>query len=248
MKLRLNLCDKDLHVAFRFGVSQSAVLKNFRKWIDLMYVRLYPTIQWPSREAVVKTMPFEFRKAFKKCICIIDCFKIFCECPTDLMARAQTFSNYKHHNTVKYLIAITPQGIISFVSKGWGGRVSDKHLTEHCSLLSYILPGDVVLADHGFTVQDSVGIYCTEVKMPPFTWGKKQLSQLEVDTASQLSHMRIHVERVISVVRQKYTTLQSTLPINMIMCNEKTNLSVIDKVVMTCAALCNFCDSVVRIS
>ena len=106
----------------------------------------------------------------------------------------------------------------------------------------------MVLTDRGFTVQDSVGICCAEIEMPPFTRGKKQLSQLEVDTVRQLSHMRIHVERVIGVVRQKYTILQSTLPINMIMCNEKTNLSVIDKVVMTCAALCNFCDSVVRIS
>ena len=74
MKLRMNLCDKDL--AFRFGVSQSAVSKNFWKWIDLMYVHLYSTIQRSSHEAVVKTMPFEVRKAFKKCICIIDCFEI----------------------------------------------------------------------------------------------------------------------------------------------------------------------------
>ena len=77
---------------------------------------------------------------------------MFCERPSDLMARAQTFSNYKHHNTVKFLIAITPQGVISFVSKGWGGRVSDKHLTENCGLLNFLLPGDVILADRGFTV------------------------------------------------------------------------------------------------
>ena len=56
------------------------------------------------------------------------------------MARAQTYSNYKHHNTVKFLIGITPQGVISFVLKGWGGRVSDKHLTatENCGLLSHL--------------------------------------------------------------------------------------------------------------
>ena len=55
------------------------------------------------------------------------------------MARSQTWSNYKHHNTVKFLIGMTPQGYISFISKGWGGRVSDKYLTEHCGMLDYLI-------------------------------------------------------------------------------------------------------------
>ena len=91
----------------------------------------------------------QFRKYFeKKVAVIIDCFDIFSEKPSNLMARAQTWSSYKHHNTVKFLIAITPQGVISFLSKGWGGRVPDKHITEQCGFLNYsvILPGDVILA------------------------------------------------------------------------------------------------------
>ena len=55
-----------------------------------------------------------------KCVVMIDCFEVFCERPKSLMARAQTNSNYKHHNTVKYLIGIA-QGVITFISKGWGG-------------------------------------------------------------------------------------------------------------------------------
>ena len=37
VKLRLNLCDQDL--AYRFGVSQSTVSRNFRKWIDIRLFR-----------------------------------------------------------------------------------------------------------------------------------------------------------------------------------------------------------------
>ena len=144
-----------------------------------MYTRLQPTMQWPFREAVVKTMPSEFKRYFKRCICIIDCLEVFCEHPSDLMARAQTFSNYKHHNTVKFLNSVTPQGVILFVV-GY-------QITENCGLLSYLRPGDMILADRGFTVQDSVGLYCAEVKVPPFTRGKKQLSRSAVDTARQLS-------------------------------------------------------------
>ena len=50
--------------------------------------------------------------------------------------------------------------------------MSDVHLIENCGLVSKLLPGDVILADRGFTVQDTVGLYCAEVKMLAFTCGK----------------------------------------------------------------------------
>ena len=161
-------------------------------------------------------------------------------------ARSQLWSNYKHHNIVKFLIGISPQGVVSFISEGWGGCVSDVQLTEECGLLRRLLPGDVVLADRGFTIQESVGMFCAEVKTPPFTQGRKQLSKFEVDTARQLSRVRIHVERVIGVIRQRYTILESTLPIDMIMCDEEEDFSILDKIVTVCCALCNCCDSVVN--
>ena len=159
----------------------------------------------------MKTMPNDFRKHFKKFVLIIDCFEVFIKRPASLLARAQTYSNYKKHNTMKFLIGITPQGYVAYISKGWGGRVSDVHLTENCGLLQKLSPGDTILADRGFTVQDSAGMYCAEVRIPPFTRGKKQLSKVKIETARQLSYVRIHVERVIGMIRQKYTILHSTL-------------------------------------
>ena len=243
MKLQLNLGCQD--IGYHFGVHYSTVSRYFDKWLDVLYYRLSVFVCWPEREQLMKTMPLEFRKNFKRCAIIIDCFEIFIERPTSLTARAQTWSNYKKHNTVKFLIGITPQGSVSFISKGWGGRVSDVHLTEHCGLLQNLLPGDIILADRGFTIQDKAGMFCAEVKIPPFTRGKKQLSKLEVDTTRQLSRVRIHVERVIGMVRQKYTILQSTLPVNMIMCSTDEEVSTIDKIVTICCALCNHCESVV---
>ena len=170
MKLRLNLEEMDL--AYRFNVSQPTISRMFNKWISHMAKRLSPLIRWPGRDELRKTLPMAFRAFFSKCVCIIDCTEIFIERPSDLKARCQTWSNYKQHNTVKILIAVTPQGTISFISKAWGGRVSDKYITEHCGILDKLLPGDLILADRGFTIQDSVGFYCAEVKTPPFTKGK----------------------------------------------------------------------------
>ena len=146
---------------------------------------------------------------------------------------------------MKFLIGIAPQGVITFISKGWGGHVSDRYLTENCGILDHLLPGDQILADCGFTIQEIVALKQAEVKLPSFTRGQKQLSKLEVDSSRILSRVRIHVERVIGLLRQKCTFLESTLLINMIMCNDRYELSVIDKILIVCCALCNCCESVI---
>ena len=130
---------------------------------------------------------------------------------------------------MKFLIGISPQGSITFISKGWGGRVSDHYLSENSGILEKLLPGDIVLADRGFNVHEAAGLYCAEVKLPPFTKGKKQLSRCEINKARQLSRVRIHVERVIGLLRRKYKILSSTLPINLIMCSAGEDVVVLTK-------------------
>ena len=100
------------------------------------------------------------------------------------------------------MIGITPQGIISFISNGWGGRVSDKYILEHSGYLSKLLPGYVILADRGFNVSDSVALKGATLDLPAFTQGCEQLSPSQVEATRRIANVRIHVERIIGVVRQ----------------------------------------------
>ena len=80
--------------------------------------------------------------------------------------------------------------------------------------------------------------------MPPFTRGKKQLEKVDVDWSRELSIVRIHVERVIGVIKQKYTILQGTIPITLIK-DQTSDTPTLDKIVRVCCALVNLCPSVV---
>ena len=244
LRLRLNVPLQDL--AYRFKVSVSTASRVFNRWIDVMRVRLDFLIHWPEREELRKTMPLVFRQNFGLAVAvIIDCFEIFTDRPSSLIARAMTWSNCKHHNTVKLLIGITPQGVISFLSKAWGGRVSDKHLTENCGLLNKLLPGDIVLADRGFDIADSVGFYQATLKIPAFTRAKRPLSAYDIQETRKIANVRIHVERVIGLVRRKYVILQSILPVELITAKPGDAEAPIDKIARVCCALTNLSDSIV---
>ena len=236
MKLRLAMPHEDL--SYRFRIAVSSVSKIFHRWIDVMSRELHRLICWPDRTNIRQTLPDCFKPMYSHATCIIDCSEIFLERPSSLLARAQTYSQYKHHNTVKFLMAISPTGAIIFLSKCWGGRVSDKYLTANCGFYKYLIPGDLVLADRGFNIADDLALHGASLALPSFTKGKDQLSQNEVEVSRSLSRVRIHVERAIGRLKH-FKLLQLRLPISMIKTSKDTHFSTIDKILIVCAALCN---------
>uniref|UniRef100_A0AAZ1XJZ3 THAP-type domain-containing protein n=1 Tax=Oreochromis aureus TaxID=47969 RepID=A0AAZ1XJZ3_OREAU len=244
MRLRLDLPVQ--HLSYLFNVSHKTLSSVFADTIDVLYARLGILVHWPERHCLQATMPPQFMETFGNRVAIIvDCFEIRTERPCNLKARAQTCSHYKGTHTMKYLIGITPQGAISFISKGWGGRASDKHITEQCGILNKLLPGDVVLDDRGFDIRDAVGMMCAEVKIPAFTRGFCQLDAKDIENTRAIAHLRIHVERVIGSLRNKFKMLHTTMPIRSLLPCEGEDVTFLDKIVRVCCVLGNMCPSVV---
>ena len=98
---------------------------------------------------------------------------------------------------MKILIEITPQGSISFVSKAWEGRTSDKFLKENCGILRNLIPGDLIMAVRCFTMQETLMSQRVGLAITAFTKGKKQLDPVDVEKTRGITNVRIDVERVI---------------------------------------------------
>lgn len=77
--------------------------------------------------------------------------------------------------------------------------MNNKHLTENSGILKKLLPGDIVLADQGFDIAESVGMMQASLHILTFTKGKDQLSPVEVEETRTIANVRIHVERVIGM-------------------------------------------------
>ena len=135
-----------------------------------------------NKRRIVNFNAYCFRARFwTKITTVVDCFELFIDRPSNLTARALTWSYYKNHNIVKYLIGITPQGTISFISNGWGGGTSDQHITENSDFLKNLEYGDTVMADRGFNIAETLGTRGARLEIPSFTKGKSQLSAIEVE-------------------------------------------------------------------
>ncbi|CAB0001356.1 unnamed protein product [Nesidiocoris tenuis] len=102
-------------------------------WRFFQHPPQHDDIFWPNRLAVQKELPACFRGTkYENTRVIIDCIEIRPEEP-------------KVTHTHKFLIGITPLGMVSFKSQAYAGRASNNYITNHCGILERLEPGDVVL-------------------------------------------------------------------------------------------------------
>ena len=166
MKLRLGLLTEDL--ADRFGVSNGTCSKTFRSWIRFLSMTIGNLVKWLPKESVQENMPRIFKKAgYGNVRIIIDCSEFFIERPKSLEAQAQTWSDYKSHNTLKFLIGISPTGYITFLSNCYGGRASDKYICQDSGFYNHLDPYDDVMADRGFTIREELYLNFCKLIIPP---------------------------------------------------------------------------------
>lgn len=253
MRLRLDLRNQDL--AYRFGVKVGTVTRTVHQMVNIMSSTLVPTaVFWPSRAELRKNLPAALRASHPDCAVIIDCFTVPFEEPVSrgnhqqqqrMMPSSQGVG--ASYNVLKYLIGVAPQGVVTFVSRGVLGNVSDKSLAEGCGFLCKLLPGDVVLASRDLDIADSVAARGALFKIAggyqEEAYGSSEGSPL-ADASSETVSVQRHVERVISMVKQRYAMLTGPVESPFTTASERTsNLSTFDKIVQVACALNNLCIS-----
>lgn len=237
-KIRLNCTFSELED--NFGISLSYASKLFLANIPIISSFLRPFIVNLDKKLIKRNLPIAFRHNYHNVSCIIDCLEIDIQKPSKALHQALTWSEYKKGNTVKYLISCTPNGLVNYVSQGFGGRTSDVTIVENCNFLDGLQQETCILADRGFKHLEQI-LHGRGIKLlrPPSVNAGAKLSKIEVRQTKIIASLRIHIERVIRRLREFHMLKQHSV-IN-------TNiLRVLDHVIIIACALINLQDSLIK--
>lgn len=210
------------------GVASSSISRIVTTWLYLLSRELQFLVKWPSRRQVQKVLPSSFRH-FQRTRVILDCTEFQLQKPSLPSVQRKSYSSYKHRNTAKCLVGVTPRGTFSFVSDLWTGSISDRNIVVKSGVLDLIERGDDVMADRGFLIRDLLTLRGATLNIPPFAHGR-QMSKAAVTKTRRIAAVRIHVERAIGRLKQ-FRLVAETIP-------SQLN-PLVGQCVTVAAALCN---------
>lgn len=130
-------------------------------------------------------------------------------------------------------MSTTPDGLINFISRGYGGRASDTIIVEDSGFLNCLSEGMDVMADRGFKFTSGLLARkkCTLVR-PPSVCADTQLSKEQVLEAKKIASLRIHIERVIRRIREYHI-------LKLHSCIDRSYISKLDNIVNIVCGLIN---------
>ena len=227
VKLKTGNFNEDLSHTFDTSVGHISTI--FSTWINFLNNELKALFEMQSSESDVA----ECYESFENLKVVLDCTELMLQRASNLDARKRTFSNYKHHDTVKFLVGLSPNLAVNYVSRAWGGRASDKHITLNSEeLITGLKPGETVMADRGFNISHDLKKKGVKLVIPEFKGrDRPQMSKIEGQRSEYISRARIHIERIIQRIKTFYL-LERIIRLNM--------QDLIEQIFSVCAYLTNF--------
>lgn len=139
---------------------------------------------YPSAGKVLMSESFH---KFPRTRVILDCTETFTQKPSALQAHRETWSSYKHTNTSKALVGITPDGTILYLSQWYGGAASGKFIVKDSGFLHLIQHGDNVMNDRSFDIRDEGEMRGAYLNRPPFRNRNFRLSSEDVESIRRVA-------------------------------------------------------------
>ena len=231
--IKLRRYTTNFELSRMFNISESSVKNIVLTWILFMAKQWKEINIWPSRNLVRYFSPSDFKAKFPTIRVIIDRTECPVKKPKAPRAQKSTFSTYKNKNTVKTLVGASPGGLIS---PAFDGFASDRQIVERSNVFTLCDPGDSIMSDKGFNVQDLFATFDVAINIPSFFRKRNRLIGNIVLHDRKISSKRVHIERLIGLGKT-YKIL--CLPLT----STETKMS--SEILFICYMLCKFRSNIV---
>ena len=144
-------------------------------------------------------------------------------------SQKMTWSSYKHWNTAKLLVGITPTGVVSLIPPLWTGPIRDKEIVKQSGLLNLLQAGNVVMAEKGFLIWDLLAFKKVQLVSPVYCRGPR-LSVKGTTHTCCVASLHTHDERNLLKLKQ-FRILSGVIPLLM--------KPMLERIIFICAALTN---------
>lgn len=197
-----------------FGVNETTGGRAFTTWLNFLYRSFKPLIRLPTLDEVSKYTPSNFlRQGYHRMIMLLDATEQPINASWQTEMNWATYSSYKGGHTAKFLVGITPAGVICYVSDAYGGHTSDVDLVRVSGLVDALAEkglaheGCMLMADRGFNSISPLlikqGIHYVA---PPFKRrNETQFTDADMDVTWEVANLRIHVENAIGAMKWSIT-------------------------------------------
>ena len=227
VKIKLGISFSALSILFELTIQTCS--NYFFDTVVVLSKILKCMIFWTSKEEILKNMPKCF-SSYRFTRTVLDCYEIPIQKKKCIICRVRSYSHYKKKFTAKVSMIVTPSGLICHTCAAFGGRASDKVVTNHSGIYKLCERGDGIMVDKGYDIDTECEDYFLRLVRPPFLKQKKQFTQAESVQCAKIARARVHVERVIQRVRQ-YSILENKL--------HSSILPFIDEIVIIVSGLVN---------
>ncbi|XP_061718749.1 uncharacterized protein LOC133526235 [Cydia pomonella] len=192
-----------IKISDQFDIPSSEINNMFVKGIECLANFFQNLIFLPAPDQIEAQLPHKFKVRYPNVQCILHSLEIEIKTLTDPLRQAQTWSEDKYGHTLKYLIGCTPNGFVAFVSKGYGGGVSDKDILEGSNLIDILPRNTVVMAE--WQKKSFVGVESHLMTkgvrlLRPNHPGINSSTQPAQEEAIKI--LRVHLERMTKRLRQ----------------------------------------------
>ncbi|KAJ2940777.1 hypothetical protein O0L34_g14890 [Tuta absoluta] len=227
---------EELSILFKTNIKQ--IFNLFITWIRFMALQWKQINLWVDNDTLHSHVPSADLKPPTHILDVIEC-QVRKPHHETAQKMINLLTNKDQQCVLKFLIVISPGGMISHVSPGYGGSVSDRQIIERSPILGRFTAGDEILVGKGINTETFMGTNNIKdifeplgVKVNTPGLSKKNGHPL-VNTVLTSFHKRV-VKRCCDVERQlmKYRILTSpTTHSDTMLCSD---------IVFVCAMLVNF--------